>query len=146
MRRGMLVRDGARGLMLGASLPACGAGGGPPAAPAAAAPSARLPLVDPTVPANRKVEPVVLTGADFPGWAVPSNMTAKAPFTDLADCPPGSKLDDCQHNRYVTPECDTSSGQNQLPAKGIPTDRLLGYRWTGRRVVQGPFQVGKVFP
>jgi hypothetical protein len=131
--------------MLGAYLLACGAGAGVHAAPAAAAPSAHLPLVDPTVPANRKVEPVVLTGADFPGWAVPSNTTAKAPFTDLADCKPGSNLDTCQHNRYVTPEVDTSPEQNQLPAKGIPTDRLLGYRWTGRKFVQVPFQVDKVF-
>src|SRR5207302_7755162 len=42
-------------------------------------------------------------------------------------------------------EVDTSSGQNQLPAKGVATDRLLGYRWTGRRFVQVPFQVDKVF-
>src|SRR4030081_795871 len=123
MRRGMLVRDGARGLMLGAYRLASGLGAGAQVTTAAAAPSAHLPVVDPTIPANRKVEPVVLTGADLPGWAVPSNTTAKAPFTDLADCQPGSNTDSCQHNRYVTPEVDTSAGQNQLPAKGIPTDR-----------------------
>jgi hypothetical protein len=145
MRGGMFVRDGARGLLLGAYLLASVLGVGTQAATAAAAPSAHLPLVDPTVPANRKADPVVLTGADFPGWAVPSNTTAKAPFTDLADCPPGGNTDNCQHNRYVTPEVDTSSGQNQLAAKGIPTDRLLGYRWTGRKFVQVPFQVDKVF-
>src|SRR5436305_1182289 len=145
MRRGSIVRDGARGLVLAACLLAAGAGGGGAGAAAAATPSAHLPVVDPTVPANREVEPVVLTGADLRGWAVPSNTTAKAPLTDLADCPPGSNTDNCQHNRYVAPEVDTSSGQNQLPAKGVPTDRLLGYRWTGRRFVQVPFQVDKVF-
>ena len=145
MRRGSIVRDGARGLVLAACLLAAGAGGGGAVAAAAATPSAHLPVVDPTVPANREVEPVVLTGADLRGWAVPSNTTAKAPLTDLADCPPGSNTDNCQHNRYVAPEVDTSSGQNQLPAKGVPTDRLLGYRWTGRRFVQVPFQVDKVF-
>jgi hypothetical protein len=131
--------------MLGAYLLASVLGVGAQAGNAAAAPSAHLPVVDPTVPANRKVEPVVLTGADFPGWAVPSNTTAKAPFTDLADCQPGANTDNCQHNRYVAPEVDTSSDQNQLPVKGIPTDRLLGYRWTGRKFVQVPFQVDKVF-
>ncbi|HEV3230036.1 MAG TPA: hypothetical protein VGY97_11210 [Solirubrobacteraceae bacterium] len=103
------------------------------------------PVVDPTVQPNRQVEPVVLTGADFPGWAVPGNVTAKSPFTDLADCPPGNNTDSCQHNRYATPEVDSSGVQNQMPVKGIMPSQLLGYRWTGKRFVQIPFQVDKVF-
>jgi hypothetical protein len=109
------------------------------------APAVSAPVVDPTVAPDRSVEPVVLSGADFPGWAVPTNTTAKAPFTDLADCQPGSNTDNCQHNRYVAPEVDTSGVQNQAPVKGVLPSRLLGYRWTGKRFVQIPFQVDKVF-
>ena len=131
-------------VMLGGSI---GLGASAQLATGAAAPSAApaLPVVDPTVPANRQVEPVVMTGADFPGWAVPSNQTFKAPLTDLADCPPGSNTDKCQHNRYATPELDTAGIQKQYGPKGILPDRLVGYRWTGRRFVQIPFQVDKVF-
>src|SRR5437764_6168729 len=78
-----------------------------------------LPVVDPTVAPNRAVEPIVMTGADFPGIAVPQNETAKAPFTDLLSCEPGANTDDCNHNQYSPPEADTSSVQNQLPVKGI---------------------------
>src|SRR4051794_5512609 len=98
-------------------------------------------VVDPSVPPDRAVEPVVLTGANFPGWAVPANQTAKLPLTDLADCPPGSNTDNCQHNRYSNPEVDTGQG----PAEGTPTRELLGYRWTGKKFVQIPFQVDEMF-
>jgi hypothetical protein len=99
-----------------------------------------VPVVNPAVAPDRSVEPVVLTGADFPGWAAPANQTAKLPLTDFKDCPPGSNTDNCQHNRYVQPEVNA-----QLPIQGTPTDRLLGYRWDGRRFVQIPFQVDKMF-
>ena len=50
--------------------------GGTALAPAlAAAP----PVADPTVPAARDAEPVVMTGASFPQWAAPAEVTAKAP-------------------------------------------------------------------
>ena len=100
-----------------------------------------LPVPDLSVPPDRSVEPVVLTGADFPGWALPENTTVKAPLTDLADCAPGSNTDNCQHNRYVTPEVDTSGAQNKVLGDGVAVDRLLGYRWTGKRFVQIPFQI-----
>jgi hypothetical protein len=107
-----------------------------------------LPVVNPTVPPNRAVEPVVMLGADFPGIAVPQNETAKAPFTDLVGCQPGSNTDNCAHNEYSPPQVDTSGVQNQLPVTGVHPDQLLGYRWQpGRhpRFVQVPFQVDKVF-
>jgi hypothetical protein len=134
---------GAIGLASGPQL----AGGQAPltAAQPSGSAAASLPIVDPTVPANRQVEPVILTGADFPGWAVPANATAKAPFTDLAGCPPGANLNNCSHNGYAKPEVDTSGAQNQVVTNGILPQRVLGYRWTGRRFVQIPFQVDKVF-
>ncbi len=107
-----------------------------------------LPVVNPTVAPDRGVEPVVMIGADFPGIAVPQNETAKAPFTDLVDCPPGSDTDSCAHNEYSPPQVETSGVQNQLPVKGVYPNQLLGYRWQpGRhpRFVQIPFQVDKVF-
>src|SRR5436305_15339088 len=88
-----------------------------------------LPVVDPTVPPDRAVEPIVMAGADFPGIAVPENLTAKAPFTDLQSCQPGGNTDDCNHNEYSPPQVDTSGAQNQLPVKGVRPDPLLGYRW-----------------
>src|SRR2546423_9137256 len=88
-----------------------------------------LPIVDPTVAPERAVEPVVMTGADFPGVAVPQNETAKAPFTDLVDCPPGSNTDNCAHNEYSPPQVDTSGVQNHAPVKGVYPNQLLGYRW-----------------
>ncbi len=114
---------------------------------ASASLSASLPVVDPTVPANRAVEPIVMTGAEFPGIAVPQNETAKAPLTDLVSCQPGSNTDNCNHNEYSPPQLDTSGAQNQLPVKGVYPNQLLGYQWDARhhRYRQIPFQVDKVF-
>ena len=106
-----------------------------------------LPIVDPTVAPMRAVEPIVMSGADFPGIAVPQNETAKAPFTDLLACQPGANTDQCAHNEYSPPEVDTSGIQGQLPLKGVYPSQLLGYRWDSSRgrFVQIPFQVDKVF-
>ncbi len=103
-----------------------------------------LPVVDPTTPAQRDTEPVVLTGKDFPDWSARSNATVKLPLTDLIGCNElqGSR-DDCAHNHYEPPEVDT---QGTL-GEGVPTDRLLGYRWDeathGWRQI--PFQVDQMF-
>ena len=101
-----------------------------------------LPIVDPSVPAGRDTEPVILTGQNFAPWSVPSNQTADAPAKDLLACP-AIEREDCEHNHYEQPEVDTAGGQ---PA-GAPIDRLLGYRWnadTGS-FEQIPFQVDEVF-
>ncbi|MBC7375239.1 MAG: hypothetical protein H7323_14720, partial [Frankiales bacterium] len=57
-----------------------------PAALTLAPAQALGPLPDPTVSAVRLVDAVVLTGEQFGTWAVPSNVTVKAPATDLKDC------------------------------------------------------------
>src|SRR5947209_6051241 len=101
-----------------------------------------LPVVDPTVAADRSVEPVVLTGANFPDWAAPSDINAKLPLTDLKDC---QTFDDkCAHNHYAPPDVEINPEDYGYP-EGVPTDRLLGYRWDGKRFVQIPFQVDKMF-
>lgn len=112
------------------------------------------PVVDYTVPAARDADPVVLTGKDFPGWAVPANATAKLPLVDLTgdpvtgDPPPGQGCTtfdaQCQHNHYATPDFNS---QDVAPQKGPAINRFLGYRWNAKagRFVQIPFQVDEVF-
>jgi len=112
------------------------------------------PVVDPGVPAKHDADPVILTGLDFPQWSARSNQTAKLPATDLKDCSgtidpsrgssPNDWLvqdDNCAHNNYAQPEVDTGDTLGD----GTPTDRLLGYRWNGKKFVQIPFQVDEMF-
>src|SRR5205085_582841 len=99
---------------------------------------ASTPVVDPTVPAGRDVEPVVLTGASFPQWAAPAEVTAKAPSVAGGACTSGNNT--CTHNTYEKPEVATG---NQL-GSGADVHKLLGYRWTGHKFVQIPFQVDEL--
>src|SRR3954451_16747551 len=88
------------------------------------------PVVDPTVPAARDADAVVLTGKDFPGWAAPTNQTAKLPLTDLTGDPvtnepaPGQGCTTfdakCAHNHYAKPDFDS---QDVAPRKGVAIDR-----------------------
>src|SRR4051794_19298153 len=115
---------------------------------------AGTPVVNPTVPAARDAEAVVLTGKDFPGWAAAANATAKLPLVDLtgdpaAGDPSGCTSFDaqCDHNHYAKPDVDS---QDVAPQAGVPTNRLLGYRWNPKagksgKFVQVPFQVDEVF-
>ena len=115
---------------------------------------------NPTLPAERDSEAVVLKGRSFPDWSVTSNTTVKIPFQDLKDCQPSvdedkltpddfndalsNNTDTCAHNHYTKPEVDT---QEHAPQAGTPVDRLLGYRYDKgtKRFVQIPFQVDEVF-
>ncbi len=137
--------------------------------PPAPASGTGLPVVDVTVPAARETEPVVLTGAQLPGWAVPSNQTFQPPLADFGECPPsftppseapdpseegasqlteGFSAANCPegydpHNHYAEPLVDTGSAQ---PA-GEDIGRMLGYRYDAKaqRFVQIPFQVDEQF-
>ncbi|MBC7375401.1 MAG: hypothetical protein H7323_15545 [Frankiales bacterium] len=111
-----------------------------PAALTLAPAQALGPLPDPTVSAVRLVDAVVLTGEQFGTWAVPSNVTVKAPATDLKDCQSFDKR--CQHNGYSQPEVD--SARYATPA-GTDVHRLTGWRWSGKAFVEAPFQVDEVF-
>ena len=106
--------------------------------------SAALPAADYSKPAARDTEPIILTGKDLAGWSVPSNVTAKAPLTDVPESGQCAADDDtCDaHNSYVDPEVDV-----QTPAAGTPVERLLGYRWDSEdeRFEQIPFQVDEMF-
>jgi hypothetical protein len=73
MRRTSFAR---RKLVVAATAMAMAAGGA--AASASFTAPVPLPVVDPTVAPDRAVEPVVMTGADFPGIAMPCRYRAAA--------------------------------------------------------------------
>src|SRR4051794_40131615 len=103
-----------------------------------------LPVVDPTTPAARDTEPVILTGKDFPDWSARANATVKLPLTDLIGCNEAQNdRDECAHNHYEPPEVDTGGTLGE----GVATDRLLGYRWdpAAKSFRQIPFQVDEMY-
>src|SRR5947209_15230212 len=99
---------------------------------------ASTPVADPTTPAGRDVEPVVLTGASFPNWAAPAEVTAKVPSTAGAACTGGNNT--CSHNQYEQPEVATGDKLGQ----GADVHKMLGYRWNGHHFVQVPLQVDEL--
>jgi hypothetical protein len=129
--------------------------------------------VDPTVPAARDAEAVVLTGAQLGiggSWSVPANLSLRQPEADLTECQahvdPGALGDPTQggagtvgqvvspgcpegydtHNHYAEPTVDTATVTGGR-VEGTPTVKLLGYRWDAKRgkFRQIPFQVDEVF-
>src|SRR4051812_32146891 len=102
---------------------------------------ASAPLPDPTVPAARETEPIVLQGSAFGAWAAPAEQTAKAPDPGGPQCIAGNEAE-CSHNQYEDPEVATGDALGQ----GVPIDKLLGYRWddVNHKYVQIPFQVDEI--
>src|SRR3954449_10466954 len=130
-------------------------------------------VVDPSVPAARDTDAVVLTGAQFGldgDWVAPQNITARQPEADLTECQAhvnpsalgnpteggaGSLGQTVQqgcpegydeHSHYATPAGDTANATGDS-IKGTPVDALRGYRWDAHKkaFVQIPFQVDEVF-
>jgi hypothetical protein len=101
--------------------------------------AASLPI-DPSRAAARDTEPVVLTGAQFAGWAAPADQSVKAPTTEGLQCLADDASAACSHSRYDKPELTTGAALGA----GVPVNRLLGYRWDGKRFVQIPFQVDEL--
>ncbi len=99
------------------------------------------PAVDPTVPAARETEPIVLQGSAFTDWSAPAEVTAKAPDPGGAMCVGGQDAQ-CTHNQYEEPEVATGAAAGE----GVPVEQLLGYRWDGATsaFVQIPFQVDEL--
>lgn len=107
--------------------------------------SAQVPPEDTPIAAARETEPVVLTGASFPTWAKPADVTLERPGTGGKECTeenPAKDPEACTHNQYEDPDF---SSQEHLQQEGPATDRLLGYRWTGTAFEQIPFQVDEMF-
>lgn len=106
-------------------------------------------------------QPVVLTGADFPGWTSGPELTARAPQAptdygvyDTQGSEPAALRSDCYQSNPqpdVNGATDSNHGDHncfqnsQLPVRtvlpGVPTQSLLGYKWNGHEFVQIPFQV-----
>src|SRR4051794_30235093 len=99
----------------------------------AAATAAALPVVDYTVPASQKTEPVILTGAQLGDWSTPADASVKLPATDFpgaAGCFADDQSTDCDtHNHYAKPEGDASPN---LPSRE-PIDHFLGFRWGAKK-------------
>ncbi|MBW3662893.1 MAG: hypothetical protein KY469_07315 [Actinobacteria bacterium] len=97
----------------------------------------------------RDTEPVVLTGDSFPTWSVPADQSVHPGSADGKRCAGGidetpvTPDDPCTTNTYEDPW--VSSGA-LAPVSGPPTDRILGYRWTGEAFEQIPLQVDEMFP
>jgi hypothetical protein len=106
-------------------------------------------------------QPVVLTGADFPGWSSGPELTARAPqvpnyygvYNSQADQPSNLQSDCYQSSPQPDVNGSTDANHNdhncfqgsQSPVrtvlKGVKPASLRGYRWTGHGFVQIPFQV-----
>ena len=115
----------------------------------------------PTKPQDRSVDPIVLTGAQFPAWSagpevsfrepqVPTNydtadVQGKLPAPLRSDCYDPNNTTDPAHGDH---NCDQSS---RIPIRALPgrtgadVNRLLGYRWDGHAFAQIPFQVDERF-
>jgi hypothetical protein len=88
----------------------------------------------------RDTEAIVLHGSDLPTWAVPGNVTAKLPVTDLSCI--AAVQDGCAHNHYAKPELDSST---VAAPSGPDVTRMTGWRWNGKAFQGVPFQVDEVF-
>ena len=107
------------------------------------------------------LQPVILTGQDFPSWSSGPEVTARAPqapvdygVADSQGPQPSNVQSDCYQSN-PPPDVNGSTDQNhndhncfqgsQSPVrtalKGVDPSSLRGYQWDGRRFVQIPFQV-----
>ncbi len=121
-----------------------------------------MPAAAPT-PQSRGVDPVVLTGAQFPQWSGGPEITFREPQTptnydtlDQQAMLPKQLRSDCYNPRQnpYDPEDTGDHNCSQAPRAavygtpgrtGTPIGRLLGYRWDGSAFVQIPLQVDERF-
>ena len=115
----------------------------------------------PGSPQDRSVDPVVLTGAQFPAWSAGPELSFREPQAptnyDTADVQgmlPEQLRSDCYDPDNTTDPAHGDHSCNQssrlpvraLPGRtGVPVGKLLGYRWDGDTFVQIPFQVDERF-
>lgn len=99
-------------------------------------------------PQDHSVDPVVLTGAQFPGWSAGPEVTVREPqvandATGLqSDCGSQSEpMPDGTTNHSCQSDSRLPRVQSALGIEGAPVARMLGYVWTGAAWKQIPFQV-----
>jgi hypothetical protein len=143
--------------------------GGAPPAPHAAIPTA------PTSPQDRSVDPVVLTGNQFPSWSAGPEIVAREPGSPLNSStvgqqgsgPPGTQSD-CYHPGQNPYDPSDNGDHNCVQSSRVPSvnntagdaangvlntniganvGRIVGYRWDAarQRFVQFPLQVDEKF-
>ncbi|HVL89138.1 MAG TPA: hypothetical protein VM841_02770 [Actinomycetota bacterium] len=110
----------------------------------------------------RSVEPVVLTGSQFPSWSAGPDPAFREPQTptnyetaDTQGSLPATLRSDCYRagqrwNPYDWSDngdhnCYQRSRVPANPLEGADVSRLLAYRWNGTDFEQIPFQVDEVF-
>ncbi|HUR52242.1 MAG TPA: hypothetical protein VMZ11_08975 [Mycobacteriales bacterium] len=104
---------------------------------ALAAPVGKSPLL----PVVRDAAPVVLTGAQLPGWSTPAVQGAAQPYPSGITEEYGNKIDPSlavrtAHNGRLAP----------VVRSGVPVDEVAAYAWTGRAWREVPVQVDERFP
>ncbi|HEV2755633.1 MAG TPA: Ig-like domain-containing protein [Actinomycetota bacterium] len=83
---------------------------------------------------DRSVEPVILTGAQLPGWSGPAAEGVAEPY------PSGS-------NQPVVGQRDAHNGRLVVPpAVGVDPDAVVAYAYDGERFEEIPVQVDERFP
>ena len=123
--------------LLVAALTACSLAGAGLAASAAPSETAPLPIA-------RAAAPVVLTGAQLPGWSSPAAVGVAQPYPsgmtgDYSKGIPkqlGSYAIRSAHNGTLAPTV----------TEGVPVDEVAAYSWTGKAWQEVPVQVDERFP
>jgi hypothetical protein len=113
-----------------------------PTAPAGAAADRPVAL-----PQGLETAPVVLTGRDLAGWAVPGTVAATPGGVGAAQClggrngvpEPLASESQCTHNTFEDPVATTGG-----LVDGPPIEAFTGWRWDGEDWAQIPFQVDEV--
>ena len=96
-----------------------------------------IPVADAASPADvpaRGVEPIVLTGAQLPGWSGPAADGAANPY-------PSGALDgvrDAHNGTLLVPPAEAQTG--------VDPDQVVAYNWDGDSFVEVPVQVDERFP
>jgi hypothetical protein len=102
------------------------------------APAARAQTEDTPLAVARRVEPVVLTGAQLPTWSrLPATGVAK-PYPSGANTTPGSDEVRDAHNGTLVVPPDVR--------EGAPVDSVAAYAWNGEAFEEIPVQVDEKFP
>jgi len=98
----------------------------------------------PSLPQDRKVEPVVLTGSQFPDWSAGPDLSAKLPAASPSSSCKPDPSDGIVHNCSEQPEVRVPTTPLRT---GVAIDKLIGYRFdrAAGRFVQIPFQVDEKF-
>jgi hypothetical protein len=108
-----------------------------------------------TSPQDRLVDPVILTGSQFPVWSAGPDPTVREPGApgEVQPALPEPLRSQCRkpgQNQWDPQDdgdhsCTHPSRLPRNPLTGAATNKLLGYRWNGSGFEQIPLQVDERF-